>query len=396
MTSTRRGTDRSPLTTRLGVGVLVVLACPLAVVMAGALVPEVPGLGTAGSVLAVYASWVAVLGLLLGATALVTLRRRRTRPRVVAALAALVVVLTAGTVTAAQVATAARHGVAVSPVDVVVPPSADDADETLAYPVADGSTRRMLVWRPQDPTPDEPAPVLLTVHGGGWIDGSPEGSVHARWFAERGWLVLSPEYDLSDEDTPRWDEVEIQIGCALAWADVHAGELGGDARRVVVAGESAGGNLAINTSYRAAADTPPTPCGDVPPIAAVATLYPAVDAAFGHENPEPVMGTWGRSMVEQYTGGTPAEVPDRYEAISSAPHLSAQAPPTFIGGAMSDHLVPHESVVRFTREVEAAGVPVHLVEVPYAEHGFDTGPGAGAAIYRQGADAWFAHHGVTP
>jgi arylformamidase len=87
------------------------------------------------------------------------------------------------------------------------------------------------------------APVLVFIHGGYWraLDKSDHSFV-AEPFVRGGALVLVPNYDLS----PRVTIASIAVQCAraLAWAWRHAGEHGGDPRRIAVVGHSAGGHLA--------------------------------------------------------------------------------------------------------------------------------------------------------
>jgi acetyl esterase/lipase len=102
-------------------------------------------------------------------------------------------------------------------------------------------------------------------------------------------------------------------------------------------------------------------------------------------------------MASAYTGGSPAEFPQRYAAISSATHLGATAPPTLILFGAADHLVPTEGTYRFAELARAAGVDVELVAVPYADHVFDARSGSiGQQGYRQLTAKWLRDHGQAP
>jgi acetyl esterase/lipase len=113
------------------------------------------------------------------------------------------------------------------------------------------------VYTPKDNA--GPYPVIVYFHGGGWVlaskevyDGAPRalsGLVKA--------VVLSVDYRLAPEH-----KFPAQHDDALAvyhWVAEHAAELGGDPKRLALAGESAGGNLALSTavSARQAGMTPP-------------------------------------------------------------------------------------------------------------------------------------------
>ncbi len=79
--------------------------------------------------------------------------------------------------------------------------------------------------------------------------------------------------------------------------------LGGDPERLVLVGDSAGGNIAVNAAYLAASGTLESSCkGRVPAVRAVVGLYAVLDPVGLHHDgraPEAPM------FAEQYIGGTP-------------------------------------------------------------------------------------------
>ncbi len=122
------------------------------------------------------------------------------------------------------------------------------------YPyVQDGSRTHLLdVWMPK-PTPG-PTPVIFYVHGGGFTFGSKDThQVVGRMFAKRGFLTFVINYGLA----PRNPYPASIADCckALCWVWDNLEHFGGDRDRLVIAGESAGGNLtallaAINSYKR--------------------------------------------------------------------------------------------------------------------------------------------------
>jgi acetyl esterase/lipase len=93
------------------------------------------------------------------------------------------------------------------------------------------------------PQGEGPYPVLVYLHGGGWICGSP--ATHRRLchrFAEAGYLTLSIDYRLAPEHPfpAPYDDCEF----AVRWAAREAARWNGDAARLAIGGDSAGGNLA--------------------------------------------------------------------------------------------------------------------------------------------------------
>ncbi|MFH2006244.1 MAG: alpha/beta hydrolase [bacterium] len=115
-----------------------------------------------------------------------------------------------------------------------------EAVEDLAYCDDGRAEHRLDVYRPTSSAP--PWPVVLYVHGGGFRILSKE----THWlmglvFARRGYLVCNINYSLA----PRYPFPQaVEDTCAaLAWVAGNAERFGGDPRRLVFAGESAGANL---------------------------------------------------------------------------------------------------------------------------------------------------------
>ncbi|MEQ8764966.1 MAG: alpha/beta hydrolase [Planctomycetota bacterium] len=93
-------------------------------------------------------------------------------------------------------------------------------------------------------------PVLVFVHGGGWMFGDKNhyGGLYGnigRAFAERGYLVAVINYRLSSRrrGDVRHPEHVRDVARAVAWIGKNVASYGGDPRRMVVAGHSAGGHL---------------------------------------------------------------------------------------------------------------------------------------------------------
>ena len=88
-----------------------------------------------------------------------------------------------------------------------------------------------------------PHPVLVYLHGGGWVSGSPRTHRKlAHRFAEAGFLVVNVDYRLAPEHPfPAGFEDCV---AALRWAAREAPRFHGDPSRLAVGGDSAGANLA--------------------------------------------------------------------------------------------------------------------------------------------------------
>ncbi|MFJ3407117.1 alpha/beta hydrolase [Promicromonospora sp. NPDC090134] len=112
-----------------------------------------------------------------------------------------------------------------------------------------GGRITLAVIRPTERTPD--APVILYLHGGGMIIGDRFTGIAPvlDWVETHGVVAVSVEYRLAPEH-PAPAGVEDAYA-ALQWIADQASELGIDARRVIVAGTSAGGGIAASTVLRA-------------------------------------------------------------------------------------------------------------------------------------------------
>jgi acetyl esterase len=112
-----------------------------------------------------------------------------------------------------------------------------------------------------------------------------------RWFADQGWLVLSPNYTLSTSVLHKWDSTTNQIGCAMSWVAANGAIFGGDAAQLSMFGDSAGGNLAINAAFMANHETLKSDCGgSIPRVRSVIATYPVVDPAGFYDDKDPLMG----------------------------------------------------------------------------------------------------------
>ncbi|MGV9709062.1 alpha/beta hydrolase [Gordonia sp. NPDC003424] len=124
---------------------------------------------------------------------------------------------------------------------------------------------------------DEALPAVVFAHGGGFVfcdlDSHDE---FCRSMADAvGAIVASVDYRLAPEH--RAPDALEDMYAALCWTAENIGARGGDPQRIVVAGDSAGGNLAAAVSL-AARDR------GGPPIAAQVLLYPVIDDDFDTES----------------------------------------------------------------------------------------------------------------
>ncbi|MEH3033589.1 MAG: alpha/beta hydrolase [Aeromicrobium erythreum] len=230
----------------------------------------------------------------------------------------------------------------------------------------DGRACRMIVHRPIDA---QGAPIVLNLHGGGWVQGNPEQSA---WFASRvaaraGVVVVSPDYRLAPEHP--FPAAVDDTWALLQWVHAHAEELHGDADRIAVMGDSAGGGLAATVALQA------RDAGS-PRIAAQVLIYPGVEAYDRWPSEDefadaPVLTSANmRAFVRLYLGESYGTRDWRASPIRAASH--AGVAPAFVVVADHDPLRDHGR--RYAETLRRAGVPATLREYP-GWHGFISLPG---------------------
>jgi acetyl esterase len=302
---------------------------------------------------------------------------------------------------ARMVAQFQHHGVPINLVRTfgmrVVPGSRPDDD--VVYGTWQDQPLHLVVYNPKSASPGQSAPILLYIHGGGFSMGDRfESGTNLRWFADRGWLVLSIDYTLSSVDRHLWDTTTSQVACAMAWTAANAARLGGDPARISLLGSSAGGNLAINAAYLANAGRLESSCGGtVPRVSAVSALYPPVDLAAAWVSQVPAISDMARQFNTFYVGGSPQQFPDRYRFVASATHINAAAPPTLVILGDNDHLVPPDATDRFAEQARNAGIDIESIRFPYGDHGFNLNQdGIGNQFYLGMTDRFLSEHGQRP
>jgi acetyl esterase len=375
----------------------------LALATLGAFCPAIPLLGELGPILITsLGPWITAFSL-IGTAAV--LRRwwigRGRKTLLVVGLAGFAAIGTLW-IQARHIATARENGAQIDIAQAFLSRSQADTSlrpVTVSYTLFAGESLPLDLYRPMKSRGYGPAPVFIYIHGGGWgAQTLRQRQADFRWFSERGYLVISLEYSLSAETRPTWNIAEQQLACGLKWIGGNVDRFGGDPARTAIWGESAGGNLALNVSYRANAGKLESACkGALPRIAATAALYPVVDPERMYHNPDPLIGHFGRTMTTRYTGGTPGQFPDRYRAIASATHITAKAPPTLLIVPEADHLVVPQAAYAFARKARIAGVETQLITMPYAEHSFDLRSGSiGNQMVRQVMQQFLEAHGLKP
>jgi acetyl esterase len=235
-----------------------------------------------------------------------------------------------------------------------------------AVPVAEGVSADVI-----EPRGAGPHPVLVYLHGGGWVSGSP--ATHrklASRFAEAGYLVFNVDYRLAPEHpfpTPFEDCV-----AAVRFAAREAGRWNGDGTRLAVGGDSAGGNLSAAVAA-ALVDDPARP-------RAALLIYGVFDFATLGEGPRTALAGMDEEtasrlqnklielMVGSYLGPEPGRTERMRDPRVSPLHAADRLPPCHVMVGSADTLVTQAAAL--VAALRAAGVEhEHFVD-EHMPHGY--------------------------
>lgn len=213
-----------------------------------------------------------------------------------------------------------------------------------------------------------PAPVLVWIHGGGFIIGSPEldDTYMFELVKELGIVVVSIDYRLAPQNP--FPAPLDDCYAALKWVHTHPENLGIDPNRIAVGGASAGGGLAASL-VQLAHDQ-----GEVQPVFQL-LVYPMLDnaTALRTDIPHLDLMIWNQksnrfgweSYLQQPVGSDnppPYSVPARREDLTGFP-------PAWIGVGTLDLF--HDEDLAYAQKLKNCGIDCEVVIVPGAFHGFD-------------------------
>jgi len=240
----------------------------------------------------------------------------------------------------------------------------------VTYIHANGWEGKLDVYAQRTPPNSPASPVVIFIHGGGWVQGTKEGSIlqGVLPYVAMGYSVVNVEYRLANVSlAPAAIE---DCRCALRWVVAHAKDYNFDVDRIVVAGASAGGHLALTTGMIPASAGFDRMClvpGE-PKVAAIVDFFGITDIAdlLDGPNKKPFPESWPYTV--QWLGNQPNRA-DIAKASSPLTYVRAGVPPTIAIHGDADPLVPYTHSVRLLDALQKAGVAHELVTVPGGGHG---------------------------
>lgn len=243
----------------------------------------------------------------------------------------------------------------------------------------------------------DPRPLVVWFHGGGWVvcDLDTHDALCRRLCLGSGAVVLSVDYRLAPEH--RFPAAADDGAAASRWAFANARALGADPGRVVLAGDSAGGNVAAAAALRLRDEGGPRAAGQL-------LVYPVTDhwrAGFGSYDAFAEGYGLTRGVMawfwEHYLGAVPDDAQLAGLSPQAAPLRAASLrglPPARVLTAEYDVL--RDEGEAYAARLREAGVEVEAERCAGMHHGFLNWGGVldGADRAIAGACAWIARRAV--
>jgi acetyl esterase/lipase len=209
------------------------------------------------------------------------------------------------------------------------------------------------------------APMILYFHGGGWViaDLDTYDASARALAAETGAIVVSVQYRQGPEH--RFPAAHEDAVAAYQWLAANSRRLGGDPNRIAVAGESAGGNLALTVgmALRASPEARPAHLLLIYPVADTDTATPSMRE---QENAKPLSRAAVLWFVQNYTRG-PSDLQDPRMDVGRVAPLAGLPRCTVILAGIDPLRTGGE---RLVGKLRAAGVATEARSFPGATHEF--------------------------
>ncbi len=261
-----------------------------------------------------------------------------------------------------------------------------EVETNIVYHTANNYQNKLDVYRPANVS--EPTPVVVVIHGGGWVEGTKEERVLEMMpYLQMGFAAVNVEYRLGRVSLAPAAVEDCR--CALHWVFANAKKYKFDPARVVLHGGSAGGHLALMTGMltpaagferecRAPADNywsenPGT--GKDPRVAAIVNWFGIADVL------DELHGPNAKGYAVVWLGDQP-NADEIAKRVSPIHYVTSDVPPIITIHGDKDALVPYDQSVRLHKALDAAKVPNQLYTVPGANHGGFT--------FEQNQQAWVA------
>jgi acetyl esterase/lipase len=246
-----------------------------------------------------------------------------------------------------------------------------DIEYGPSLPGDKGGRNRLDLVLPRAARAGDRRPVLLQVHGGGWMIGDKreQGKPLMTHLASRGWVCVAINYRLSPQATMPDHIVDVKR--SIAWIRSHIAEYGGDPDFVCITGGSAGGHLCALAALTANDPRFQPGFEDVDTrLDACVPFYGVFD--FLDRARDRPLGDMTRAIGPRVFKGMPEDDPELWDAVSPLMRIHEDAPAFFVIQGSHDSLVFAEEAVTFVRALreKSRGIVLHA-ELAGAQHAFE-------------------------
>jgi acetyl esterase/lipase len=222
------------------------------------------------------------------------------------------------------------------------------------------------------PVGEQRAPLVVWVHGGAWRSGS-RTSMPLAGLVAQGYAVASVDYRLTPV-APFPAQVH-DIKAAIRFLRARQAELGIDAERIAIAGDSAGGHLAVLVGVSGGVAELE---GEVGEHARESSDVQAIVSFYGASNLTTILaqstphGLGVRiPALQLLLGGQPEDKPELARLASPVTHVDASDPPLLLLHGDQDPQMPINQAHELVGKYEELKLPVQLEVVHGAAHGGD-------------------------
>lgn len=204
------------------------------------------------------------------------------------------------------------------------------------------------------PDGDGPFPLLVFLHGGGWISGDRTMyAEEAEWFAAQGWACACIDYRLAPLHA--YPAAYDDVVAFLRFIQERGTQFNISPDKIVLFGNSAGGHLAALAGLRN-----PELVQGVVCVSGISNL----------DHPEATHFAIAWSFVEQFMGGPYAGSESLYKEASPILHVSSGAPQLLVIHGTSDDVVPCEQSEKLARALSEVGASSRYLPLPGEGHSF--------------------------
>ena len=203
-------------------------------------------------------------------------------------------------------------------------------------------------------------PALIIIYGGAWREGTPDSyETYSSYMADQGYSVIAIDY----RHAPKYKfPAQLEdVKVALQYIQARAADFEVDTQRMAIMGRSAGGHLATLAAYEQNAF----------PFRAVVSYYGAVNLTEAYYDPPVPNPIDTRTVLKNFLGGTPKELPELYQQASPINYPRSNLPPSLLVYAGRDHLVQAKFGRQLYNKLKSTDNHAVLLEIPWAEHAFD-------------------------